>query len=237
DGVLAILEGLGFREPPPERTEQLPTMREVSDTIAKLHGMGGLVSAFDVATLGEILVRGKRWEDLTFSEMHAVNLALSAIQKAAQLPTTTIDGFTGERVKTDEAVEQLVAELEALPKLPVKPNIEPPWWTKKGLRRLFTRGHASIVTPETLLSMVSKDPKSAVYRYILLPMMNAKQQETVLAEGVRKRIVEALQKIPKESAKRWDDPIDPSIFEKHTKKAQPPQTVRSEEHTSELQSR
>lgn len=225
DGVLAILEGLGFREPPPERVDQLPTMREVSDTIVKLHGMGSLVSAFDVATLGEILARGKKWEDLTFSEMHAVNLALSAIQKAAKLPATSIDGFTGERVNTDDAVQQLVSELEALPKLPVKPNIEPPWWTKEGLRRLATRGHASITSPETLLSMVSKDPKSAVYRYILLPMMNAKQQETVLAEGVRKRIVEALQKIPTESAKRWDDPIDPSIFENHTKKAQPPQTV------------
>src|SRR5690606_27028348 len=109
--------------------------------------------------------------------------------------------------------------------LTVTTSIDPRVWTKEVLRRLATRGHASITSPETLLSMVSKDPKSAVYRYILLPMMNAKQQETVLAEGVRKRIVEALQKIPKESAKRWDDPIDPSIFENHTKKAQPPQTV------------
>src|SRR5690606_30042462 len=107
DGVLAILEGLGFREPPPERVDQLPTMREVSDTIVKLHGMGSLVSAFDVATLGEILARGKSWEDLTFSEMHAVNMALFAIQKAAELPATSIDGFSGERVKSDEAVKQL----------------------------------------------------------------------------------------------------------------------------------
>src|SRR5690606_41622116 len=139
--------GLGFRQPPPERVDQLPTMREVSDTIAKLHGMGSLVAAFDVATLGEILARGKKWQDLTFGEMHAVNMALFATQKAAELPATSIDGFSGERVKSDEAVQQLVAELDALPELPVMPHIQPPWWRKDGLRRLIPPGHSSATSP------------------------------------------------------------------------------------------
>src|SRR5690606_14601051 len=225
DGALAILEGLGLRQPPPERAEQLPTMREVSAVIGSLNGTGSLVDAFDVETLGRILAQGQTFDDLSFAEMHTVALALRAIDKAADLPATTLDAYSGERVESDEAAAKLIAEVkEAFPhKLPPKPNTFRTFIDK--LRRWLPIFKAGNINPETLLSMVSKDPQSAVYRYILLPIQQGKQTEVVLSEGVRKKIVEKLSEIPKRSEEHTSEPIAPSLFPSHADRAPPPKTV------------
>lgn len=225
DGAMAILEGLGLRRPPPDRTEQLPTMREVSAVIGSLNGTGSLVDAFDVETLGRILAQEQRFEDLSFSDMHTVALAFHAIEKAADLPTTTLDAFSGERVDSNEAAAKVIAEVqEAFPhKRPPKPNTFRTFTQK--LRRFLPIFKSGNINPETLLSMVSRDPQSAVYRHIILPIQKAKQTEVVLSEGIRKKIVEKLSEIPKESRKKWSDPVDPSLFPDHTDRAEPPKTV------------
>src|SRR5690606_37291352 len=189
DGVMAILEGLGLRQPPPERTEQLPTMREVSAVIGSLNGTGNLVNAFDVETLGRILAQGQTLDDLSFAEMHTVALALHAIDKAADLPATTLDAYSGERVDSNEAAAKVIAEVkEAFPhKRSPKPNTFRTFIEK--LRRWLPIFKSGNINPETLLSMVSKDPQSAVYRHIIRPIQQGMQTEVVLSEGVRKKNV------------------------------------------------
>src|SRR5690606_38921498 len=176
-------------------------------------------------TLGRILAQGQTLDDLSFAEMHTVALAIHAIDKAADLPATTLDAYSGERVESNEAAAKLISEVkEAFPhKRSPKPNTFRTFTEK--LRRWLPIFKAGNINPETLLAMVSKDPQSAVYRYVLLPIQQAKQTEVVLSERVRKKIVDKLAEIPKESRRKWSDPLDPSLFPNHTDKAPPPKTV------------
>lgn len=210
DVVDDVLEAIGAAKP----TETESPRLSPHELVAVMQENGQSV-AFDPAWLTDLIRNPKDWKDLSVAEMRAAQAALTNIKKGAtQRNTVLIDG---RRELKDAVVARAVAEAERnMPDL--GPKVAE---AARNIGQVAKSGVAAfdgyLLTIPTMVEWLGAESTESVWhRAIIKPLREAAATENDLIVKTVKPIIEAMEKIPAEVRKHWNDKVDgPSMFPNH----------------------